>query len=93
MRRPAQPRLPGAVALAILLSACATPGGSTGPIDHPSGAYLVLRFESSGGFVPPAFLLTSFPNLTLTGDGLVIVPGIAGRGPRIGMPLSPTRTS
>jgi hypothetical protein len=68
--------LPIAAALSLLLAACsAGPGGSTGPIAHPSGDDLVLRVEYSGGFVAPSFLLTSFPSFTLTGDGRVIVPG------------------
>lgn len=75
MRRIARPLLPAAMALAITLTSCAGPGDSAGPIDHPSGDGLVLRIEYSGGFVPPAFLLTSFPSFTLAGDGRVIVPG------------------
>jgi hypothetical protein len=64
-----------AMALAITLTACAGPGASAGPIDHPSGNNLVLRIEYSGGFAGPAFIFTSFPSFTLTGDGRVIVPG------------------
>ncbi len=75
MRRIARQRLLLAFALAVTLSACAGSGASVGPIDHPGGADLVLRIEYSGGFAPPAFLLTSFPSFTLTGDGRVIVPG------------------
>jgi hypothetical protein len=76
MRRIAHPLLPIAAALSLLLAACsAGPGGSTGPIAHPSGNDLVLRVEYSGGFVAPTFRLTSFPSFTLTGDGRVIVPG------------------
>ncbi|MEP6807505.1 MAG: hypothetical protein ABI978_02775 [Chloroflexota bacterium] len=76
MRRTVQPLLPVVAALSLLLAACSSgPGGSTGPITHPSGDDLVFRMEYSGGFVAPAFLLTSFPQFTLTGDGRVIVPG------------------
>ncbi len=76
MRRIAQPWLPAAAAILILLAACsAGPGGSTGPIDHPSGDALILRIEYSGGFIAPAFRFTSFPSFTLSGDGRVIVPG------------------
>jgi hypothetical protein len=65
-----------AVGLAVLLAACsAGPGSWGGAIKHPSGGDLVLRVEYSGGFVGPAFRLTSFPTFTLTGDGRVIVPG------------------
>lgn len=75
MRRIAQTLLPAAMALSIALTACAAPGGSTGPIDHPTGDDLVFRIEYSGGFVPAEFFFTSFPPFTLTGDGRVIVPG------------------
>ena len=75
MRRFARPLLPAAVVLSIALTACSGSGGSTGPIDHPTGNDLVLRIEYSGGFVGPAFFLTNFPSFTLTGDGRVIVPG------------------
>lgn len=76
MRRTARLLLPAIVALSILLAACtAGPGGSSGPIDHPTGDELVLRIEYSGGLVGPAFLFTSFPPFTLSGDGRVIVEG------------------
>ena len=65
-----------------LLAACSLrPGGSTQPtaqpsgVAHPTGDDVILRVEFSGGFVPPSFLLTSFPPFNLTGDGRVIVPG------------------
>ena len=75
MTRFAQPLLPALVALSILLAACSAAGSSTAPIAHPAGDKLVLRMEFTGGFVGPAFALTSFPSFTLTGDGRVIVPG------------------
>jgi hypothetical protein len=79
MRRIALPLLPAAVALSILLAACrgglGGAGGSTGPIDHPSGDALILGIDYSGGFVAPGFRLTAFPPFSLTGDGRVIVPG------------------
>lgn len=75
MRWIARTLLPAATALAMTLAACAGPGASVGPIDHPSGDNLVLRIEYRGGFVGPAFIFTSFPSFTLTGDGRVIVPG------------------
>lgn len=76
MKRIAHALSPAAVAVSILLAACSGgPGSSTGQISHPSGDDLVLRVEYSGGFVAPAFVLTSFPSFTLTGDGRVIVPG------------------
>jgi hypothetical protein len=65
-----------------------TGGPSTGPspnptakptptavagIEHPTGARdIVLRVESSGGFVPVEFLATSAPSFTLYGDGTVV---------------------
>jgi hypothetical protein len=68
--------VPAAMALSLLLAACARgPGSSGGGIQHPTGDDLVLRVEYSGGFIAPAFVLTSFPTFTLTGDGRVIVPG------------------
>ena len=75
MTRFAQRLLPVAVALSILLAACAGSGASPGPIAHPAGDRLVLRIEFTGGFVGPAVALTSFPSFTLTGDGRVIMPG------------------
>jgi hypothetical protein len=55
------------------------PGGDpTDPpgIDHPSGPdQLVLRIDSGGGFVPPEFLLTDLPDLSLLGDGRLVVLG------------------
>jgi hypothetical protein len=75
MKRIARPLVPATMALAILLSACATgPGSSTGPIAHPAGDDLVLRVEYGGGMIRD-FFLTSFPIFTMTGDGRVIVPG------------------
>ena len=42
-------------------------------IEHPTGARdIVLRVESSGGFVPVEFLATSAPSFTLYGDGTVV---------------------
>ncbi|MDP9467919.1 MAG: hypothetical protein M3P32_04165 [Chloroflexota bacterium] len=61
--------------LSILLTACASPGGSTGPIDHPTGDDLVLRIHYSGGMLGPILDFTGFPPFTLSGDGRVIVPG------------------
>jgi hypothetical protein len=75
MTRIARSLLSVAVALSIGLTACASRGGTTGPITHPAGNDLVLRIEYTGGFVPAEFLFTSFPSFTLTGDGRVIVPG------------------
>jgi hypothetical protein len=61
-----------------------TSGPSTGPtseptptavagIEHPTGATdIVIRVETSGGFVPVEFLATSAPSFTLYGDGTVV---------------------
>ena len=61
-----------------------TSGPSTGPtpeptptavpgIEHATGAKdIVIRVESSGGFVPVEFLATSAPSFTLYGDGTVV---------------------
>ena len=80
MRRIAKPLLPAAMALSMLLAACAaqpgsSPGSSAGTIDHPSGDGLVLRLSYSGGFVGPGFDLIAFPPFSLAGDGRVFVPG------------------
>ena len=76
MKRIAHTLSPAAVVVSVLLVACSVrPGSSTGQISHPSGNDLVLRVEYTGGFIAPAFRLTSFPTFTLTGDGRVIVPG------------------
>ena len=42
-------------------------------IAHPTGAdEIVLRFDESGGFVPPEFLAAHVPMFTLYGDGTVV---------------------
>ncbi len=75
MRRIARPLLPAALLLSTLLAACSSgPGGSTGPIAHPSGDDVILRVEFGGGMIRD-FHLTNFPPFTLLGDGRVIVPG------------------
>jgi hypothetical protein len=75
MTRIARPLAPAALALSVLLAACAGgAGGSTGPIAHPAGDDLVLRVEYGGGMIRD-FFLTGFPPFTMTGDGRVIVPG------------------
>ena len=75
MTRFARPLLPALVTASLLLAACSAAGSSPEAIAHPAGDKLVLRMEFTGGFVAPAFALTSFPSFTLTGDGRVIVPG------------------
>jgi len=45
-------------------------------IDHATGPdQLVLRIDSGGGFVPAEFLLTDLPDLSLLGDGRLVVLG------------------
>lgn len=75
MRRIARPLPAAAMLLAIVLTACARPGASNGPIDHPTGDALILRVAYSGGFVGPSFDYLNFPPFSLIGDGRVIVPG------------------
>lgn len=51
-------------------------GGGSGSIDHPTGpGELVLRIDTSGGFVPPSFLVTHVPEFSLMGDGRIITSG------------------
>ena len=71
----------------ILLAACtaaATPGpsgGATaspggGPVPHATGAHdLVMRYEQTGGFVAPQFLVTRYPIVSVFGDGTTITEG------------------
>ena len=49
------------------------PSPSIEGIAHPTGAdEIVLRFDESGGFVPPEFLAAHVPMFTLYGDGTVV---------------------
>jgi hypothetical protein len=65
----------------------ATPGTTGGPtsaptptatpvidgIQHPTGATdVILRMETSGGFIPAEFMATFAPSFTLYGDGTVV---------------------
>src|SRR4051812_2012152 len=50
-----------------------TPTPAIAGIAHPTGAKdIVLRFDSSGGFVPPEFLAARVPFFTLYGDGRIV---------------------
>jgi hypothetical protein len=50
--------------------------GGGGVISHPAGAgELVLRVESSGGFVPMEYNLTRLPSWSLYGDGRIVTEG------------------
>jgi hypothetical protein len=66
----------------LLLGGCTaaasiSPSPSTGGnMDHPSGARdLVLRYETTGGFVPQEALLGRYPTVSVYGDGSVITEG------------------
>jgi hypothetical protein len=67
--------------LALLCAGCGRltgSGGSASPdgIEHPMGASdLVIRWETSGGFVNPASLLGRVPSFSLYGDGTLITEG------------------
>ena len=74
MRRIARTLLPAA-ALVITMTACAGPGSSVGPIDHPTDDDLVLRIHYSGGMAGPILDFTAIPPFTMSGDGRVIVQG------------------
>jgi hypothetical protein len=73
----------------VVLAACGRPddgagstgGGGTGgtgvtAIEHPTGAdEVVLRIESTGGFVPVESTLSSIPSWTLYGNGTLVMQG------------------
>lgn len=72
----------------LLLAACSSavpgasvsPSGSAGPgSPAPSGSLgpdgLVLRVAADGGFVPPGYLVTRLPAISVYADGRVIEPG------------------
>ncbi len=58
-------------------------------IPHPRGALLVARMDTSGGFGPTEMLFTAIPQLTILGDGRVIVAHPGARTSRD----RPSRTS
>jgi len=65
--------------IAALATACAdhptVTGDGPGP-SYPRGAdQLVLRMDTSGGFVAPQQTLQQMPSFSLYGDGLTITPG------------------
>ena len=72
------------VAISLLSAACGRLNGSgaggdspsSESIEHPTGASdLVLRWETSGGFVNPVSLLGRVPSFSLYGDGTLITEG------------------
>jgi hypothetical protein len=65
-------------------SAVPTPAPTVGAIDHPTGATdVVLRLDTSGGFVPVEFLASSAPTFTLYGNGIVVFQ------PKVTTPTAP----
>jgi hypothetical protein len=64
--------------LALVLFACGGlnddgGGAGSGAISHPTGAEdLVLRVETSGGFVPMEYNVTRLPSWSLYGDGRIV---------------------
>ncbi|HEX9123403.1 MAG TPA: hypothetical protein VF984_08595 [Actinomycetota bacterium] len=68
------------LALALAATACgrvAGPGGGgSDSIEHPTGSdRLVLRAETGGGFVAPAYELRRIPDFSLFGDGRLVTEG------------------
>jgi hypothetical protein len=77
------------VGLALVAGACGNlnddpgDGGTTPPtspaidgIDHPTGAdEVILRVWTTGGFAPVEWLVASFPEFSLMGDGTLVVAG------------------
>ena len=68
----------------------ATPA-ETGPISHATGPTdLVLQATSGGGLLPQELRLAEMPNVSIFGDGRVVMLGLHGGGP--GDPLLPQLT-
>jgi hypothetical protein len=62
--------------LTVVAVGCAKASGGTGGVGHPTGSNdLVLRVETAGGFVAPAYALTQIPEFSLYGDGRLVRPG------------------
>jgi len=60
--------------LVVLATGCGAESG--GSVSHPTGGdEIVLQIASGGGLVPVEFNLTALPELSLYGDGTVIVNG------------------
>jgi hypothetical protein len=72
-----------ATVLGLALAACGrlsgagagSPTPSGGPSHTPGPGDLVLRIESTGGFIAPQALLFRYPTFSLYGDGTVITEG------------------
>ena len=72
----------GTIAFVLFAAACAnasstgTGDGGSGGISHPTGpSQLVIRVDTSGGFVAPSFTIQHVPGFSLYGDGTSISPG------------------
>ncbi len=80
-----------AAALILLLAGC-TGGGThgssmtpveTGPISHATGPTdLVVRASSGGGLLPESLRLAELPDVSIYGDGRVILLGSHATGPQ-----------
>ena len=82
--------IPGAIAIILVLAACAAPGGTPGSsssgspsaspppqgaIEHPTGDEPVLVVEDVGGFAMVEMIATRLPSFVMLGDGRVIMQG------------------
>jgi hypothetical protein len=73
-------RTVAAIAVALIAAACAnatsTSVGSGGDISYPTDPNaIVLRIDTSGGFIAPSFGEGRIPGFSLFGDGRVIMTG------------------
>jgi hypothetical protein len=69
--------LPVWLAACLLVTACAgvpLPSGEA-PVEHPGGSAVVARIENTGGLVPYETIFTNMPQVTVLGDGRVILLG------------------
>lgn len=78
----ARPEALPLIVTVLLLASCSAGTASSptpspiGTTSHPEGANeLVLRYETTGGFVPREFLLSSYPTISVYGDGTAITEG------------------
>jgi hypothetical protein len=68
--------------VAPTLTAGPSPTFQPDQVEHATGATdVILRFEQSGGFVAPGFLVTEGPEFSLYGDGTVIIRDPAATPP------------
>lgn len=61
--------------LTLVVTATACGGSPPSGSDVPEGDAVVVRIEHIGGFVPVRSLLTRVPQISIHGDGRVIMPG------------------